>query len=367
LISLSLYLFIFHRLEPQYIPNFVYPTASPATPFNNNGTIYFAQPAQTHFHQYHPNRTFENSTRHQYHLPSFQTSPIFPPPPPPVLHSLPTPPNENPPSDTPIRFRRLKTPEYENKSRPMSNETERLHNTYQPSTPTRFQQRPQTFYDFSSNTNSNNNNNSNNFFRSQRNPNPNNASLPLSAYIDTDNSDNHRISRRKTQPRSYHYDKHQFPLSSYDIDAIEEWWEDKEADLTGGTKSNSGAIDDSGTGSLSTSVNLNETTNPSSNVSTTDSNIIESLDKLQQELKFEEAVDQRLASNETAKELIQYDTAHFMQWAKEKFREELAVRLTAQQIEQHDAVTTEDDDNPSNNLDNLEDDLHDKLIIEGNK
>jgi len=32
-------------------------------------------------------------------------------------------------------------------------------------------------------------------------------------------------------------------------------------------------------------------------------NIIESLDKLQQELKFEEAVDQRLASNETAKEV----------------------------------------------------------------
>jgi hypothetical protein len=25
-----------------------------------------------------------------------------------------------------------------------------------------------------------------------------------------------------------------------------------------------------------------------------------------------------------------YDTAHFMQWAKEKFREELAGRLTAQ-------------------------------------
>lgn len=288
--SLARSLFIFHHLEPQYIPNFVYPTASPATPFNNNGTIYFAQPAQTHFHQYHPNRTFDNSTRHQYHLPSFQTSPIFPPPqlPPPALHSLPTPPNENPPNDTPIRFRRLKAPEYENKSRLISNETERLHNTYQPSTPSRFQQHPQTFYDFSSNTNNNNN-----FFRSPRNSNSNNASLPLSAYIDTDNNDNHRISRRKTQPRSYHHDKHQFPLSSYDIsqylpnhssqrrtdssneiDVIEEWWEDKEADLIGGTKSNSGAIDDSGTGSLSTSVNLNETTNPSSNVSTTDSILI---------------------------------------------------------------------------------------------
>jgi hypothetical protein len=77
-------------------------------------------------------------------------------------------------------------------------------------------------------------------------------------------------------------------------------------------------------------------------------NIIESLDKLQQQLKLEEAVDERLALTESNKEVsyinkklfisnfdiihqtATYDTAHFMQWAKEKFREELAGRLTAQ-------------------------------------
>ncbi|CAF4449135.1 unnamed protein product, partial [Rotaria magnacalcarata] len=40
----------------------------------------------------------------------------------------------------------------------------------------------------------------------------------------------------------------------------------------------------------------NDFVNPPSNVSTTDSNIIESLDKLQQQLILEEAVDERLES-----------------------------------------------------------------------
>ena len=116
--------------------------------------------------------------------------------------------------------------------------------------------------------------------------------------------------RRRTTPqvRSYHQDKHQFPLSSYDprhygfnenstkrnqfnnrwnanqtrlqttendsnaqeIDLIEEWWEDDNADLIG-TESKinpTTTINDSGNSSLSTSINLKETT---SDISTTDS------------------------------------------------------------------------------------------------
>ncbi|CAF3935091.1 unnamed protein product [Rotaria sordida] len=251
--------------------------------------------------------------------------------------------------------------------------------------------------------------------------------------------------RRSTQQRVYHQDKHQFPLSLYDprqygfnnnnyqrrndlnnrsntnrrninnnrnnnneinnsngIDLIEEWWEDNNTELIGteqpilDTETKRTVIDDSGNSSLSTSMNLKESTlddistndfvNPPSNVSTTDGNIIESLDKLQQQLKLEEAVDERLAStnnnfvesidNKSNKEPATYDTAHFMQWAKEKFREELAGRLTAQEIQQHDFVTTDDyDDNDNNHpltinneekLDALEDDLNEKLTINEN-
>ncbi|CAF3642604.1 unnamed protein product [Rotaria socialis] len=255
--------------------------------------------------------------------------------------------------------------------------------------------------------------------------------------------------RRPTQQRPYQQDKHQFPLSSYDprqygfnnnsqqrndfhnrsntnrrnvnnnrnnnnielnssndIDPIDAWWEDNNSELIGtekpvlDTNSKAKTVDDSGNSSLSTSMNLKESTlddmstndfvNPPSNVSTTDSNIIESLDKLQQQLILEEAVDERLEStnnnsftepieNKANKETTTYDTAHFMQWAKDKFREELAGRLTAQEIQQHDAATTDDDDEDDDNhrhhpsttnneekLNTLEDDLNEKLTINEN-
>ncbi|CAF1146429.1 unnamed protein product [Adineta steineri] len=491
--------------QSAYIHNFVYPPPAQASPFNGNGTVYFAHPApppssssqqpppsQTHFHQYHSARTFENNNRHQFQIPSFQTSPIFQPqqqPPPAVLSTS----NnyqqqETSPTDVTPRFRHIKTPEHENRpsqTRPMSGDFERLHNSHHLSSTRfnnnnnnhRFQARPQSFYDFSSN---NNNNNQNNFFHSSNNNrfqrnnnnnniNNNNTSLPLSAYMNTDESlnENENMNNNNThwgtssyqrrrsiqnqqqqqhqhqqqQQRTYHQDKHQFPLSSYDprqygfdnnyqrknnfnngintnrrnlnnnrntndmnnsndIDLIEEWWEDNNTELIGTNQSitntdmqtkSTTVIDDSGNSSLSTSMNLKESisddfNNPLSDVSTTDSNIIESLDKLQQELKLEEAVDERLATtnhdnletiNSTSnKEPTTYDTAHFMQWAKEKFREELAGRLTAQEIQQHDAATTDDDDDDdddNNNqsttniiekMDALEDDLHEKLTID---
>jgi hypothetical protein len=348
--------------QSTYIHNFVYP--SPGTSFNGNGTVYFAHPPQTHFHQYHQTRTFENSNRQQFHLPPFQTSPIFQPP---LPQPLPTS-NENSSTDLPSRFRRVKNLDQENKQRPISNDFERLHNSH-PSrfnNDTRFQVRPQSFYDFSSNNNSFRSSNNN---RYQRNNNTN-TSLPLSAYINTDDSlnENHwgttHQRRRGIQPRTYHQDKHQFPLSSYDprqygfsnnsprqddfnhhrfntnrrpmnnnrhnndIDLIEEWWEDNNTELIGtnpsiNTDTKTTAVVDSGNSSLSTSMNFKETTlddfvNPPSDVSTTDSNIIESLDKLQQQLKLEEAVDERLAATESNKEPATYDTAHFMKWAKEK-------------------------------------------------
>jgi len=348
-----------------------------------------SQPTQAHFHQYHPTRTFENSNRHQYHHPShFQSSPLFQPTPPSAQLSTPSASTshvqqqqqEDSSVDLPPRFRRPIKPDQENKypqQRPMSGDFERLHNSFSRfNHDNRFQARPQSFYDFSSHQQSNNNffrSSNNNTNRYQRNNN-NNTSLPLSAYINTDDSlnqneniNNHWITsnqrRRSTQQRTYHQDKHQFPLSSYDprqygfnnnsqrrndfnnqsnitqrntnndidIDLIEEWWEDNSTELIGTNSSRlnqnlkTTTIDDSGNSSLSTSINLKETTlddfvNPPSDVSTTDSmlniykkkhfflkyfsgNIIESLDKLQQELKLEEAVDERLALTESNKEV----------------------------------------------------------------
>ncbi|CAF4368636.1 unnamed protein product [Rotaria magnacalcarata] len=66
-----------------------------------------------------------------------------------------------------------------------------------------------------------------------------------------------------------------------------------------------------------------------------------------------------------------------MQWARDKFREELAGRLTAQEIQQHDAATTDDDDadddadhplttNNEEKINTLEDDLNEKLTINEN-
>ena len=83
-------------------------------------------------------------------------------------------------------------------------------------------------------------------------------------------------------------------------------------------------------------------------------NIIESLDKLQQDLKLEEDLEKQLDNSSGTGEVSRntfvnvyrfvssrlvsqpttYDTAHFLQWAKEKFREELAGRLTAQVIDE---------------------------------
>jgi len=320
-----------------------------------------SQSSQPHFQQYHPTRTFENSNRHQFQHPShFQSSPVFPPPP---LPQLLTPSSstshthqsqENPPADLPPRFRRLKKPDQENKypqQRPMSGDFGRLRNSFSHfNNDNRFQTRPQSFYDFSSQQQSNNNffrssNNNNNNNRYQRNNNNNNNSLPLSAYMNTDDSSyqNENVNnnnywgtsyqrRRTTQSRTYHQDKHQFPLSSYDprqygfnnnyqrrndfnnrtnsnrrnnmnntrihdsndIDLIEEWWEDDNTELIGTNQSTLNntdsqitkpTVDDSGNSSLSTSMHLKESTledeennistndfiSPPSDISTTDS------------------------------------------------------------------------------------------------
>ncbi|CAF0878359.1 unnamed protein product [Rotaria sp. Silwood1] len=504
-----------------YSHNFVYPSPAQSSTFNGNGPVYFAhpssplstglpssQPSQQHFHQYYPTRTFENSNRHQFHHPShFQSTSIFQPPLPPHPLPPPLPPTqlstlstsnshlhqeqEDSSVDLPPRFRRLKNSDQDNKyskQRPMSGDFERLYNSSLMSNDNRFQSRPQSFYDFSSqqqsnancfrpSNNHNNNNNNNNNTRYQR-YNNNNSSLPLAAYMNTNESSyrNDNINnnnnywgtsyqkRRSTKQRTYHHDKHQFPLSSYDprqygfnnnyqrrndfnnrshsnrqninnteindsndINLIEEWWEDDNPELIGTnqlivnidsqpttTTTTTTTVDDSGNSSLSTSIHLKESIlddeennisthdviSPPSNVSTTDSNIIESLDQLQQQLKLEEAVEKQLATendhNESEllssnKEPTTYETAHFLEWAKEKFREELAVRLTAQEIQQHDAVsidedddddddigvttdvkidkfhidhtTDEDIDNTIDNIEELDDDLHKKLLI----
>ncbi|CAF2095799.1 unnamed protein product [Rotaria magnacalcarata] len=490
--------------QSAYIHNYVYPPSTKTSTFNGNASIYFAHPtpsmtngsnsSQTsaRFHQYHSTRSFENSNQQQQqqqqqiHLPSFQSSSIFQSSPlRPQLSISSTSNNhqeqESLSTDFSSNYRRLKPHDQETKlsqQRPMSSDLERLQNAHSSSTSRfnnnhRFQSRPQSFYDFSSNQQINNNNNvfrSSNNSRYQRNNtaatinnnnNNNNTSLPLSAYMTTDelldqndnkkhNNNNHwgatNPRRRPTQQRTYQQDKHQFPLSSYDprqygfnnnsqqrndfhnrsntnrcnvnnnrnnnnielnssndIDLIDEWWKDNNSELIGtekpvlDTNSKAKTVDDSGNSSLSTSMNLKESTlddmltndfvNPPSNVSTTDSNIIESLDKLQQQLILEEAVDERLEStnNNSFIESIEnrpnktttYDTAHFMQWARDKFREELAGRLTAQEIQQHDAATTDDDDadddadhplttNNEEKINTLEDDLNEKLTINEN-
>ncbi|CAM2699484.1 unnamed protein product [Rotaria socialis] len=227
--------------------------------------------------------------------------------------------------------------------------------------------------------------------------------------------------RRPTQQRPYQQDKHQFPLSSYDprqygfnnnsqqrndfhnrsntnrrnvnnnrnnnnielnssndIDPIDAWWEDNNSELIGtekpvlDTNSKAKTVDDSGNSSLSTSMNLKESTlddmstndfvNPPSNVSTTDSNIIESLDKLQQQLILEEAVDERLESTNN-----------------NSFTEPIENKANKEEIQQHDAATTDDDDEDDDNhrhhpsttnneekLNTLEDDLNEKLTINEN-
>ena len=401
-------------LESTYFPSFLYPSAVQPSSFNANGTVYFTHapplmpgtapntqgppnslPSQTHFPPFHPGRTFENSNRHSFHQPAhFQPSSSFQMP-----HPLQVP-SEDTPMDLPPRFRRGKPQEYENhfsQPRPMSGDFDRFRNgqypssnyTSRPNNDHRAQTRPQSFYDFSSPSPANNNNN-NNFLRSsnnarfQRNNSNNNTSLPLSAYMNAeesssypnDNGNRHQqwgtsYARRRpvNQPRTYQQDKHQFPLSSYDprqygfatpngkrtdpsqrahphgkgpsdIDLIEEWWEDNNNNnnsevmgteqVTATVESQPAtAVNDSGNSSLSTSINLKESTlddeennlstndfiSPPSDVSTSDSEwsfchtdrlifsslrfegvIIESLDKLQQELKLEEALDLHLAA-----------------------------------------------------------------------
>lgn len=331
----------------------MYSSTAQSSPFNGNGTVYFAHPpppiptapppsqqSQTHCHQFQPTRTFENSNRHQFHHQShFQSSPVFQPSPvsqPQLQLSTPAStahvhqqPEEQSSVDLPPRFRRLKQSDQENKysqQRPMSGDFERLHNpSLRFNNDNRFQPRPQSFYEFSpqqpsSNNNffrsSNNYNNTNN--RYQRNTNNNNG-LPLSAYMNMDdssyqnentNNNNYWGSsyqrRRPTQQRTYQ-DKHQFPLSSYDprqygfnnnyqrrndfnnrsntnrrninntqindssdIDLIEEWWEDDNTELIGTNQPTinndsqittiATTIDDSGNSSLSTSVHLREST-----------------------------------------------------------------------------------------------------------
>ena len=339
-------------LEPAYLHNYIYSSPAQSLPFNGNGTVYFAQPSpqmppgpsssqpsQTHFHQYHPTRTFENSNRHQFHHPAQLSNPsAFTS----HIHQQ----QEDPSVDLPPRFRRLKQPDQENKypqQRPMSGDFERLHNSSSRfNNDHRFQSRPQSFYDFSSQQQSNNNffrppNTNNNNTRYQRNT-PNN-SLPLSAYMNTDdssyqneniNNNNNHWGPSYQRRRTYHQDKHQFPLSSYDprqygfnnnyqrrnefnnrtnsnrhninnkqinnsndIDLIEEWWEDDNTELIGTNQSTinidsqttttatTTTVDDSGNSSLSTSMHLKESTlddeennisiNPPSEVSTTDS------------------------------------------------------------------------------------------------
>ncbi|UJR35265.1 hypothetical protein I4U23_028029 [Adineta vaga] len=500
--------------QSSYVHNFMYPSSAQTTPFNGNGTVYFthpatpmatapppssSQPSQTHFHQFHPSRTFENSNRHQYQHPShFQSSPVFQATPPVPPSQVLTPSSsssssaahlqqqDNSSMDIPPRFRRLKRSDQDNKysqSRPMSGDFDHLRNSFSHfNNDNRYQSRPQSFYDFSaqqqstnnffrSSSNNNNNNLNNRYQRINNNNNNNNNtnSLPLSAYMNKDENSywgtstyqRRRSTQQQQQQRNYHQDKHQFPLSSYDprqygfnnnysrrndsnnrsnpnrrsnntninsnriddsndIDLIEEWWEDDNPELIGtnqpqtnlDSQTTTTTIDDSGNSSLSTSMHLRESTlddedennrsindsvNAPSDTSITENNIIESLDKLQQQLKLEEAVEKQLASEHDQlsneflaldNETTTYDTAHFLQWAKEKFREELAGRLTAKEIAQHDAVTSDDDDENDdlvvttgikleqyqmdqitdddidNHVDELEDDLNEKLTIE---
>ncbi|CAM4750007.1 unnamed protein product [Rotaria magnacalcarata] len=480
--------------QSMYPHNFMYPSPAQSSSFNGNGPIYFAHPpspmssgppssqtSQSHFHQYFPTRTFENSNRHQFHH-SSQFQPLSmcqPPVLPPTQLSTPSSSTshahqeqEDSSVDLPPRFHRLQQTDQENqysKQRPMSGDFEHLHkSSSQLSNDNRFQSRPRSFYDFSSQQQVNNNffrspNNNNHYQRNNNNNHNNNTNtntnnnnsniLPLAAYLNTndrsyqnENINNHNYwgtsyqRRRTTKPRTYHQDKHQFPLSLYDprqygfdnnyqrkndsnnrpksnrrninnsavndsndIDLIEEWWEDDNTELIGidqstanidsqiataATKLITTTVDDSGNSSLSTSIHLKESVlddddenntstndfiSPPSDVSTTDSNIIESLDQLQQQLKLEEDVEKQLALENDLVDLA------FISSNKEE-------------IEQHDAVTTDDDDDDDDNIvvtrnaisekfhidqttdedhdnyfDNsteLEDDLHAKLTIE---
>ena len=314
-----------HRLEAGYHPNYVYPSqGQPPTPFNGNGTIYFAHPHPSsmnqgppppppaHFHPFHPTRTFENSNRQQFtHLPHFSPSNMFQP-------STFLPPS-NSSMDGPPRFRHVTGAEQEHPSgpsRPISGDFERLGNSSQPRSnqDQRFHSRPKSTYEFSSGSNPIN----------HRYP-RNNHSLPLSAYMNADDSSNSTApvnyekqwntsyQRRRGAPqRLYNHDKHQFPLSSYDprqygfnnnsqrrqeftnrgntnrrplnnsrapnsslndsndIDLIEEWWEDDNNTQLIGTKPTT--LDDSGHSSLSASlVNISESTSNDAPHSTTDS------------------------------------------------------------------------------------------------
>lgn len=324
---------MFFALESAYLHNFLYSSSAQSTPFNGNAPVYFAPPP-TSSHQYHPTRTFENSTRHQFpHSPVFQSSPQTNV----SQFSSPSSQQQEPIGDLPPRFRRDNR---HSQQRPMSGDFEHFHSSssrFNNNEP-RFRARPQSFYDFSStnnvfrSSNSNNNNNNNNRYSNLNN------SLPLSAYLNTDdssyetdnfNTNNHwnpSYSRRRTNQQRTYQDKHQFPLSSYDprqygfnnnyqrrndfnhrtnsnrynrnhngndIDLIEEWWEDDSTELIGTNQStlnndsqvNSTTVDDSGNSSLSTSMHLKESSiledennisandviSPPSDISTTDS------------------------------------------------------------------------------------------------
>ncbi|CAF5048667.1 unnamed protein product, partial [Rotaria magnacalcarata] len=183
--------------QSAYIHNYVYPPSTKTSTFNGNASIYFAHPtpsmtngsnsSQTsaRFHQYHSTRSFENSNQQQQqqqqqiHLPSFQSSSIFQSSPlRPQLSISSTSNNhqeqESLSTDFSSNYRRLKPHDQETKlsqQRPMSSDLERLQNAHSSSTSRfnnnhRFQSRPQSFYDFSSNQQINNNNN---VFRSSNN------------------------------------------------------------------------------------------------------------------------------------------------------------------------------------------------------
>ena len=340
--------------------------------FNHGGTMFFTQAPplmstnisapqgpshiqpQTQYHQFHSNRAFENSNRQQFHpspqfqsnhTSNFQYSPQF------GSEQLSTPSITSPISfqsqtedvhaDLPPRFRRPKARDYENRftqARPLSGDFDCLHNNQHVSSSSssstnanlrynhdhRSQPRPQSFYGFSSKGSSVDNiaRPSNNRHRYSRNSNNNgNTNLPLSAYMNTDDStyqnesqnhfnnhwNNSQVRRRVSNPqRLTQAEKHKFPLSLYDprqygfttstqkrnennqrfngegekaknstdIDLIDEWWEDNDPDLARIEKNrknqdlqqatniatSANAVNDSGNSSLSTSIHLKEST-----------------------------------------------------------------------------------------------------------
>lgn len=280
-----LYLFTF-GLEgppPPYLQNYIYPTATSHPSFNNNGTIYFAPrppPSPNPFPPFPPSRTFENSSFHQFHpLPPYPSANLFQNPhfPSGNMHHYPEEAHSMGPN-RPFKStsdRESHKPDYRS-----------IANSYSRSATTA----PATV------TNQ----------RHQRNQ-P--TSLPLSAYMNTEQNDHSWNNNGSYQKRrSTRTSQHQFPLSSYDprqygfqrrgtqrrttnnnrsndVDLIEEWWEDESTELIG-TKPVT-ANDDSGHSSLSTSTNtiqdtslelssskLNDSTQSSSDTSTTDSKSI---------------------------------------------------------------------------------------------